>query len=272
MNFRAARPGTLPTTSTIALGGVRCGPGTLVVPDPSIQNRVSVGPPVAWVGPTPTPRLHTLWLSAARAFPESGLWPVVLESLDGDGARPWRDGELAPSEDAPDGVDVAELLANAWSQAVEMGEEEPEELAPFGATFPGLGATPATVPSDDPLGVLAGVVVDLDGALGLVAVSRPADTLAVIGWLGAVNYDLPGHELSAVLRSWEDRFGAFIVGVGFDTVTLAVTRPPADLDEALPIAAEIFAFCPDTVYQGVGSLGELAESLVQNPSWSFWWD
>ncbi len=31
------------------------------------------------------------------------------------------------------------------------------------------------------------------------------------------------------LESWEDRFDAYLVAIGFDTISLAVGRPPVDL-------------------------------------------
>ena len=40
----------------------------------------------------------------------------------------------------------------------------------------------------------------------LAAVSRSADFLTEVGWLTTEAWDPPLH-LSAVLRSWEDRFG-----------------------------------------------------------------
>lgn len=44
------------------------------------------------------------------------------------------------------------------------------------------------------------------------------------------------------------------------------------MDEAEALAAEHFAFCPDNVTQGCGSLRAYAESLVDAHAWSFWWD
>jgi hypothetical protein len=103
-------------------------------------------------------------------------------------------------------------------------------------------------------------------------VVRPADTLAVIGWKGTVNYYSDMGALSAVLRSWEDRFDAFLVGIGFDTVTLAVGRPPSTIRAAQEIAAEHFAACSDIVYQGSGSIEEYGAEIVDDGVWRFWWD
>ncbi|MES4831284.1 MULTISPECIES: DUF4253 domain-containing protein [Streptomyces] len=57
-------------------------------------------------------------------------------------------------------------------------------------------------------------------------------------------------KFSAVVRGWEHRFGARGVAVGFSTLHLGVASPPADEHEALLVAAEHFAFCPDNMWQG----------------------
>lgn len=79
----------------------------------------------------------------------------------------------------------------------------------------------------------------------------------------------------AVLRSWEDRFGARLLELGFDDIKLLVERPPHDLASAQPIAAEHYAVCDE----GANHLGpalttirEIAPALVNAPMWSFWRD
>jgi len=87
-----------------------------------------------------------------------------------------------------------------------------------------------------------------------------------------VNYYDDVGELAAVVRSWEERFGARVVSIGFDTLHLSVAAPPRDLDQALHIAAEHFAFCPDNVWQGPEYLRTYAAGLVDLNAWNFWWD
>jgi hypothetical protein len=211
--------------------------------------------------------------SLVEGFEATGLWPVVLESLPGDDERPWLNGELDPAGSTdPTTHDARVVLEALWKRAIPSGDETDEAfglLAPFGREFPGLA--PATESTANGGGHLD-AVDDLSGRLGLVSVVRPADALAAIGWLGPVNYYADMGTLSAVLRSWEDRFGAFLVGVGFNTITVAVDNPPATFHAAQVIAAEHFAACSDNVYQGSGSIEAYAEELVAARSWSFWWD
>jgi hypothetical protein len=90
--------------------------------------------------------------------------------------------------------------------------------------------------------------------------------------MGPANYDLNPNEQSAILETWEDRFDAYLVGLGFDVMIFAVGRPPRDLTSATAIAAEHFAFCPDIIWQGAGSIRNYAPMLVGAEQWHFWWD
>ncbi len=76
----------------------------------------------------------------------------------------------------------------------------------------------------------------------------------------------------AALRSWRDRFGAELVGLGFDMMNLRVTRRPQTRSDALALAREQYIYCPDNVDQGLGTLNAFAAHLIANSWWNFWWD
>ena len=42
--------------------------------------------------------------------------------------------------------------------------------------------------------------------------------------------------------------------------------------EALDLAREQYAYCPDLVDQGTETLSALAASLLKDEWWHFWWD
>jgi hypothetical protein len=92
----------------------------------------------------------------------------------------------------------------------------------------------------------------------LVACRRPADAITAVGMELSNDYKNP--EISAVLRSWEDRFGARVVLFGTGYVILAVDAPPGTDSDARRLAAEIFALAPpgDALDR---SLDDLALSL-----------
>ncbi|MGW1177137.1 DUF4253 domain-containing protein [Kitasatospora sp. NPDC002543] len=250
-------------------------PGRLVTEDDGRQ-------PLLWISDDPAPA--GLWRQLHRAHPQTGLWPLLLTPLDRTGPdyRPWLSGELHPTDAALPGLyDPAALLRTWWKQADEdedgeTGEDAEildEALAPYGRTWP--GPAPAVTVPDGAAGTeareLAEVLLHKGGRLGLVRAASGAEALTVCGWSGPTNHDEIAR-IAAVLADWERRFGAQVVEVGFDTLELSVPVPPATLAEALPLAAEHTAFCPDLVFQGTGSLTEYAEGLVGTYQWSFWWD
>jgi hypothetical protein len=113
--------------------------------------------------------------------------------------------------------------------------------------------------------------------IGLIPASRPADVLALTGFNGTVNrYGTPA-EMTAVLRSWEDRFGAALLEVGFASFSVLVTRPPRTLAAAQAAAAEIWAMCDEfwassLPIEAFTTVGEIADYIVRSPIWSMWLD
>jgi Domain of unknown function (DUF4253) len=105
-------------------------------------------------------------------------------------------------------------------------------FTPFFGQFPGLA--PAVKEEMDPeLMRRALVQYTRHAQIGLMRAARPADILARIGWAGASNHRT-ASQLAAVLRSWEDRFGARLLEVGYEDIRLLVSRPPQTLEAARP--------------------------------------
>jgi len=250
-------------------------PGRLVVPDPDFDR--GDGRPAYWLSDAPAPA--ALWSRLHAAHRQSGLWPLLLEGMPTDPQRPWVDGEVDPEPTSEvDRHDAATHLAGVWAGRTQ-GRAYPDRdlkiVAPFGRDWPGLAAPGE--PMDDPevaADRYARCLHDRKARLGLVAAERSADALARIGWIGPCNHaETPA--LAAVVRSWEDRFGVRVVRVGFDTLYLSVAAPPVTAEHALRVAAEHYAFCPDSIEQGwddVDDLASYAERIRGQNLWSFWWD
>jgi hypothetical protein len=196
----------------------------------------------------------TRWARLRAEHGRSGLWPLLLEGLDGEPARPWRVGEVDPEPVSDvDEHDAAGFFAKRWAAMVrppndewlqELQEESGVDfLASLGRDWPGP-AVPGE-PTDDPAAVAdrhAEQVAHGGTRLGLVAVDRGADALAVMGWRGPVNVFDQVSPLAAVVRSWEDRFGVRLVGIGFEALYLSVAAPPVTFEHALHVAAEHWMF------------------------------
>lgn len=246
--------------------------GAVVWPDRSYRGDHLVTRPAFWLSDGPV--TGELWSELAAEHRHSGLWPLLLDET----AQPWSSGQVAPEPESDiDVYDPAAFMAEVWQDMIEprlrYGDDF-EDLAPFGKYCP--GPAPAGEPMADPLVVAGWYAKQLgDGSttlLGLVAAARSADALAVMGWQGALNHNQWTAPLASVVRGWEERFGVRLIRVGFNTLEFSVAAPPRTQEHALHVAAEHWAFCPDAILQGAGSLEDYAEEIVSKNAWSFWWD
>ena len=237
-------PGVLPPATGAVVAGIDLGEG--LVPDPQF------GPPrepPLWLSLNPLDGL--MWERLVSAFPETGLWPMVLDSLDFD--QPWRGGEFGFTAAGEPAIPIDALVVfEQWSPGTVLtlasGSSGP---APPELSIPRTG------------GILT--------TLGLVPVQRPADVTLVLGWGGDGNYDRLPADNASVFRSWEDRFGAYVIRLGLADVGLWVDRPPTEPEQARLLALEHFAWCPTLGEHGV-DFDRYATNLIGAESWSCWWD
>ena len=237
-------------------------------------------PPGRWHGP--------IWLSdepldepgryrdCIAAYEHTGLWPVLVprDERFATNGEDWIDdrGRLAPAVHRIDAVDVGETLARWWDPFCCAGGVGC--LRPFGSTFPGLAKKSQL--RVDPLAEAGntGSILARRGTyrLGLVPAERPADVPAVLGWTGMIKSTDQVASISAVLRSWEERFGALLIVLGFDELELSVAAPPRMQNRALVLAAEHRAFSVRSFSGQPGNLREYASGLLHRRHWRFSWD
>ena len=243
--------------------------GDVVWPDPGYTHQGEAARPAFWMSDEAV--AGSDWARLRAAHPRSGLWPVLLD----ESTQPWSIGQVVPDEALMIDHFTAEgFMAEVWQEWVgQMPPDALVELEPFGALCP--GPAPPGALRADPGAVADWYAGELSAKglpLGLVAAHRGADALAVMGWQGALHHNEWMVPLAAVVRSWEDRFGVRVVGVGFNTLELSVAAPPVEPEHALHVAAEHWTFCPDNVVQGPGDLHTYAEQIIGRHYWSFWWD
>lgn len=243
----------------------------------------SGGAPRLWATSDPVPDAGRVWSELSSLSGDTGLVPIVLSFLDGGHqGRPWDEDELSDPDDvtAVDRVNVAQALADNWSgnlpdeEDEEWGEEDAEEIAPFGLRFPGLA--PRQDAMLDDVGIAQALSLIGSARIGLVPASRPADVLALIGH-DTISRQADPQPLAAILRSWEDRFGAGLLEVGFAHIRLLATRPPRTLRDAQAVAAELWAMCDEfwpvgTMSTALTSVSEIADYILHTPVWSLWLD
>jgi hypothetical protein len=240
--------------------------------------------PVVWLTDAPVADAGELLYRLRVSSAQIGLVPVLLEGMESEPNRPWDDKEFSPTDPRrTDHFDAAHALEEMWSRSVNPEDEESlVPVRPFDLEFPGLAVPPVAAPPsgfkrlfakpEEPGDDRAALSKLTSRRIGLVAAKRPADTVTALGWMGAVNVHDDPTLISAVLRSWEERWAARVVAVGFDTLTLTVGNPPRDRQTAVALAAEHFALCPDNIWQGPGTLEAYAKDLIGSRMWMFWWD
>lgn len=255
-----------------------------------------VSAPALWVTDDPVPAAGPLWAELLAVHASTGRWPLLLTGLTpppgpsetglyaekqrDDARRPWHAGELAPIPAGRiDGEDPAQILAAQWADVVPgrdygPGEEETDPV-PY-PSWPGLAGSASGDADPDqtaaaiataPGGVQRLTGHDEDPYLGLTQAADGAAAITATGWMPPAN---AAEEIAAVVRSWQQRFGARLCALGFDSIGLAVAWPPQSAEHAQRLAAEHFAFCPDL--RSMTTFSEYAESLVGNQVWNFWWD
>jgi Domain of unknown function (DUF4253) len=252
----------LPENGELQLGGVRLPAGHRVgtVDEPS---------PVAWVTLDPVPDAGQVWLALSGLAGQTRLQPVLIADSEPESYF-YFPGDVAEL----DGLNAAEILKEMWRE--KASAKYPGPRYPLPLDFPGLApGSESTVDS-------ATITRVLDGLgpvrVALAVADRPADILAITGWFGTHFFQDP-LPVAAVLRSWEDRFGARLLQIGPDAdLRLLVKRPPMTPEAGLAVTAEHYAFCGAWISEEDGqridltTVSEIAPRVVGSPTWGFWWD
>jgi hypothetical protein len=199
------------------------------------------------------------WLRLRRLHERTGLYPVLIGPGDETADLAYMaENDCDPSA-LPRGLalDAARRLAEL---AALSGAPSPEDVY----ADPDLDVQPSAEPS---------FVWDRQETLvALIPAAAGYEVPGLLSWQGAVNGDIDAADHVGIIKHWHDRFGAELVTLSFDVVELLVPSPPMDPFEAAETAVEQYAYCPDGVDQGVGSVSTLAAGQVRSPSWYFWWD
>lgn len=209
------------------------------------------------------------WQSHRDRFRRSGLWPVIVPSNHIQNLEEIFSFNANHVEDAVDEgrrLDLRRYFDDALAGQFEDEEYKMDlDFDPAGLTREAKPAVAQQVVALSPSSGLPS-----NAWLALVPCREPWEVPAVLGY-GDWNACPRPAEHVAVLREWNAKHGAVPLAMGSDTIELLVR--PIDLPaEAKRIAIEQFAYCPDIVDQGVGTVEALAASLLGASVWFFWWD
>jgi len=199
-----------------------------------------------WSSPMANSAGQTVWTEIQGIAGTTGAWPVLTGSAPVPGS--WR---LTAGREVGDVVipDAEPLLSAALAAA---------------PTAP-LGFQSRLEPTNE-------AVVEADVAAGYLALVTGSD-----GWQVpiTVGFERVGGwsaiEHAAVLRYWSRRYQADLVALTESGIGLRINRPPRTHEAAMAAAEEIYAYCPDVVTCGVGSMWALATTIAVSSAWSLRW-
>lgn len=215
------------------------------------------------------------WKALRAARDRTGQHPVIV----GDEAAVESLRESNEQEDAAGpsevlrraaAIDPVTTLGEHRAQHLDDGsgevpheewDEEDERITEEGAAEIGFSAG-CDVLSGEPLPEVA------------IALLPTRESWEAAAWLGFGGWNEcpPPEEHVALLRRWFERWGAEVVSMGRDVIEARVEEPPKSVSEARALAEEHYAYAPDIVDQGTGSIERLTASLVAGQVWFFWWD
>lgn len=109
--------------------------------------------------------------------------------------------------------------------------------------------------------------------LGLVPIEKPWHLPAMVKF-GMCGFNACPDTIihCALMRHWNERYGAEIISLSGAVLECKVTSPPIQQDDAVALAWEQFWYCSDNVYQGTKTISNLAATLLKADCWYFWWD
>jgi hypothetical protein len=229
--------------------------------------RVTVGGLPVWtVHPLP-PKQEPFasWRRLRAAHDQTGLWPFLagmdLKEVDRQAlSELWY--QAATNHDP-----TAVQRGLALDVQAFFAEQTAEVVAPDPATL-ALDAAPLAWAEREPQVAFT----SRDTVIGLIPARHGYEVPGLLSWNGAANYDFDGAHHVAVLRYWQQRYGAELVTLTGDQIELLVAHPPRDPATIAQVAVEMLGYCPDLDVQGTGTLEGLGNEVVPPRCWSFWWD
>lgn len=175
----------------------------------------------------------------------------------------------------PEGVD-AESLADLDFAKLPEDQRKYAELMYY-TTHPPIGDWPQPESRPVPAPGLAVARDLMSGQLYdrvhivLLPTDDPAAIPAYLRW-GGWNENPPSEYHVAALRSWGERYGAELIGLGPDTMNIRVASRTQSREGAVALAREQYTLCFDIIDQGFESLSALGAALTTNDWWFLWWD
>lgn len=188
----------------------------------------------------------TIWQEFVLGYSELRIWPMIIT----DDFDPTVTCQL-------DSVGISSSTLEAFMELARLQDR----------TFPGLaagcGATSefSYIPPD----------IGSGEKLLTVATYSPADVPTYIGWIGARHRGLSPAIISAVLASWQERFGAVLIAMGNNCLKLQVPKLQLSTEQENLLALEHQLLCPDLKLDSPEAKANYSRTVLKSRNWIFRW-
>lgn len=171
-----------------------------------------------------------------------------------------------PDDKLPKGIDFDED-GDVFDLSVEETRRKIQAEIDSGFVLP-IGVWPDKPrPSRMPLTIYDGLEFRNSVNILRVPVASGPEVFASLRWAG-VNLCPPSEVHVAALRLWDNRYGAELVALTDDSITLRVQRRPQDPQTAIELVREQQFYCPSSIE----TIAPTAYGLMTSDWWFFWWD
>jgi len=242
----------------------------------------------------------TAWLRLRTLVDQTACWPVIMTDLqaisDGDN-RSWAGTSTQILEQAaaldPEAwlIDIGNLSRYPdaqWiiDQVLAALEREHEYLGDDLVAYEELRSETESALASEAIWMEKETAPTSDEQLGLDYTSIPEEwkpaTLDIVLFSTTHWWEIPAliryypadpgpnpATHVSLFHRWSTRYGAELVSLGRDGLTLRATRPPRDRAEALTLAWEHTLYCED-IY--ILDIVQRAVGIYRGVGWGFWWD
>lgn len=216
------------------------------------------------------PAILDLWQRLRGLVDEIGSWPLLLGDQE-LAIQLLRESELV--ERSPHDVLQAALRLDCRSSLEQRYEEAPEWRKKLWHSddVEENGRGDADIAGPHRLLKVEPVYAQDDlNYLALVPTTQSCQAPAFLPGFGGAN-DCPNSEMHvAIAKYWQMRHGAEVLQILSDAIVLKVPQPVADRAVARELAREQLVYCNDI--EEAATITGLADLLMQQTIWRFWWD
>lgn len=105
----------------------------------------------------------------------------------------------------------------------------------------------------------------------LIGVIKGTDDLDILRYrrTDGINYDLQNDDIVKKISEWKSKYGLIVIGCSQDWLQIEFDNLPTHIDE---FADEVYEFCPDSIDQGVGTVENLKQAIIEMKGLWLWWD